>query len=179
MDTIDGVCSHEHGSRLSCVAHHRPAASSAWQASARLRPSSNLCYPPAQANEKEAPVLEELRRLPLNGVADELEGPPDHEKAQRHRPEPVHEHGRDKQRDRGRNERNANGVAEAVHRVLMAECVLGNPGGHRTIGEHVLSSKGYTSRSGATRTSPAHYTIRLRSEIEPSPPRTGLLYRGC
>src|SRR2546422_124851 len=129
------------GSRLSCVAHHRPAAASAWQASARLRPSSNLCYPPAQANEKEAPVLEELRRLPLDGVADELEGPPDHEQAQRHRPEPAHEQGRDKQRERGGNEGNANGVAEAVHRVLMAECVLRNPVGHRTIAEHVLSSK--------------------------------------
>lgn len=43
--------------------------------------------------------MEELRGLPLKGVADELERPPDDEQAQGHGPESVHEEGDDEERD--------------------------------------------------------------------------------
>ena len=71
-----------------------------------LRAATHLGHPPAKPNEEEAPIVEELRRLPFHIVADELERPPDDEHLKRERPEAVHEAGDDEEREGCRDERN-------------------------------------------------------------------------
>lgn len=60
----------------------------------------DFCPPPAHPNEKKAPVLEELRRLALEDVADELEDPAEDEQRKRIKPEAMKKDTRDKDRKR-------------------------------------------------------------------------------
>src|SRR5574340_630990 len=83
--------------------------------------------PPAQPDEKEAVVFEEFRRLAFEGVADELENPAPHEHGQGQDPQPRHEQRGHEQGQRKRDQRNADGVAEAVDRMAMAGGVLRDP----------------------------------------------------
>ena len=96
-------------------------------------PEKRLCFavdlgpPPADADEQESPVAEELRGLAFEGVADELEDPSHEEQAEAVGPEAMQEEARGKYRDRDQNQRNAQGVADAVHRMLVTAGILRDP----------------------------------------------------
>jgi hypothetical protein len=83
--------------------------------------------PPADADEEESPVAEEFRWLAFEGVADELEDPSEHEQRQRVKPQAMEEESSDGDCDRDQDRGNAEGVAGAIDRVLMAGRVLGDP----------------------------------------------------
>ena len=87
----------------------------------------DLGPPPADADEQETPVVEEFRRLALEGMADELENPSDEEQRQRVRPQAVVEDADNKKWDREQDGRNAQRVTHAVHRMLMTGAVLRDP----------------------------------------------------
>src|SRR5262249_36775246 len=95
--------------------------------SVRLGASPDLGHPPSQPHEQEPPIVQELGRLPFDRVADELKGPARDEERDRDRPETMNENGGDEQRNRKSNERNPDGVAETIDRVLMASAVLRDP----------------------------------------------------
>ena len=71
--------------------------------------------------------MEEFRRLPLEGVADELEDPSNEEQSERIHPQPVEEDAGDKKRGREQNGRNAQRVTHPVHRMPMTGTVLRDP----------------------------------------------------
>src|SRR3974390_3715607 len=89
---------------------------------AALRDSLGLAVywgpPPADADEEEPPVAEELRWLPFKGVANELENPSDDEQGGGVVPEAMDEDAGDRDRQREQNERDAEGMAEAGDRVV-------------------------------------------------------------
>jgi hypothetical protein len=87
----------------------------------------DLCPPPAHADEKETPVLKELRRLSFEGVSDELKNPSDEEQAERIRPKTVEEETGDKKRRREQDGRDAQSVTHPVHRMLMTGRILRDP----------------------------------------------------
>jgi len=87
----------------------------------------NLRPPPAHSDEQESPVVEEFRRLAFEGVSDELKEPSDQEQSQAINPQPVHEDAGDKHRQGEKNRGNAEGMADAVHRISMARSVLRDP----------------------------------------------------
>ena len=93
----------------------------------RLGSTLDFGPPPADANKEKAPVVEELRRLAFEGVADELEDPANHEQRKSVEPKAMYEGGGDKDGDRKKNERNAEGVAETIYRMLVAGGVLRDP----------------------------------------------------
>jgi len=61
-------------------------------------PPAHLRHPPAQADEEKPPILQKLRRLTLDRMTDELEGPSDDEHRQRDLPHAADEQRDDKQR---------------------------------------------------------------------------------
>lgn len=71
--------------------------------------------------------MKEFRWLAFKGVADELKQPSDEEQSQAVDPQRVHEDTGDKQRQREENRRNAESMAYAVCRMLMARSVLRDP----------------------------------------------------
>lgn len=71
----------------------------------------DLSPPPADADEQESPVVEELRRLAFEGVADELKDPAEDEQGERQPPETMGEESHDKHRNRKNNRRDAESVA--------------------------------------------------------------------
>ena len=87
----------------------------------------NLCPPPADADEEEAPVREKFRGLAFEGMADELENPSNDKEGEGIGPQAMNEDAGQKKRDGEQNRRYAQGVAEAVHGVLMAGGVLRDP----------------------------------------------------
>jgi hypothetical protein len=76
----------------------------------RSRFAVDLSPPPADADEQETPVVEEFRRLALEGVADELENPSHEEQSQRVQPQPVEEDAGNKNWDREQDRRDAQRV---------------------------------------------------------------------
>src|SRR6478735_7924447 len=77
-----------------------------------LRFAADLREPPAQPDEQEAPVLEELGRLALEPVADELQHPANDEDDRRGNPQRrPHESG-DRHQDRNHDQRDAQRMAE-------------------------------------------------------------------
>ena len=71
--------------------------------------------------------MEELRRLPFERMADELENPSDKKQSQRIQPQPVVEDAGNKNRDREQDGRDAQRVTHPVHRMLMTGSVLRDP----------------------------------------------------
>lgn len=71
--------------------------------------------------------MEEFWRLAFEGVADELENPSGEEKTERVGPQAVDEDAGEKKREREQDGRDAQGMAGAVHRMLVAGGVLGDP----------------------------------------------------
>src|SRR5207247_629341 len=109
--------------------------------------ASDLGHPPAQPDEQESPVVEELGRLTLEGVADELQDPAEHEEAERDRPEARDEQRRDEQHDRENDERDAERVAQAIDRMPMAARVLRDPVVPRTSTQHFPNSTASARRT--------------------------------
>lgn len=87
----------------------------------------NLGPPPAHADEQEAPIVEELRRLAFEGMADELENPSDEEQSHRVQPQAVKKDAGYEKREREQNGWNAQGVTHAVYPVPMTRTVLRDP----------------------------------------------------
>ncbi len=87
----------------------------------------DLCPPPADADEEEAPVAEEFRGLAFEGVADELEDPSEGEEAEGVEPQLMKEEAGHEEWDREQDRRDAEGVAETIHWMLVAGRVLGDP----------------------------------------------------
>ena len=71
--------------------------------------------------------MEEFRRLALEGVADELENPPDEEQRQCIHPEAVQEDAGDKKWDREQDARDAQRMTHPVHRMPMTGAILRDP----------------------------------------------------
>lgn len=71
--------------------------------------------------------MEKLRRLPLHRVTCELKDPPQDKERDRHGPEAVHEEGDEKQGQGQSDQRDPEGVAEAINRVLMTLSIPGDP----------------------------------------------------
>lgn len=92
-----------------------------------LGSARNLGPPPADSNEEESPVAEELWRFTFERVADELEDPSDHEKRGGVEPKAVKKEAGDEDRDRDKNQGNAERVAGAVHRMLVTRGILRDP----------------------------------------------------
>src|SRR2546427_7804238 len=116
----------------------------------RSRAPPELRYPPAQPDEQEAPILEELGGLPLEPVPHELEDPARDEQRDRHRPEPAHEYRNDEQRHGEGDERNTDRVAEAIDGVLMAPRVLRHPLGHGAVAQHTSAPCAGSGLDGRT-----------------------------
>jgi len=92
-----------------------------------LGPATHLSPPPAHANQKKTPVMEEFWLFAFEGVADELQDPTHYEKASRVHPEAVNEYRGQAQRQRNHDHGNAEAVAGPVYRMSMAPRVLRNP----------------------------------------------------
>ena len=71
--------------------------------------------------------MEELRRLPLESVADELENPSDQEQTEGVQPQAVDEDAGNENWRREQDGRNSQRVTPAVHRMLMTGSVLRDP----------------------------------------------------
>lgn len=82
--------------------------------------------------------MEELRWLALKGVADELEDPSEDEESGGVDPEMMDEDAGDRDGGREQDQRDAEGMAEAVDGMLMAGGVLGDPFGAGAVAEHAL-----------------------------------------
>jgi len=87
----------------------------------------DLRPPPPHPHKQKPPVVEELRGLAFESVADELEHPSDQEQSEPVQPQSVEEDAGHKNRKRKQNGRNAQRVAQAVHRMLMTGTVLRDP----------------------------------------------------
>ena len=84
--------------------------------------------PPADADEQKSPVVEKLGRLAFEGVAYELEDPSQEEECKRCHPQMVVEKNSGcKNGQRYEDQRNAEGVADAIDRVLVTGRVLRDP----------------------------------------------------
>ena len=92
--------------------------------------------PPPDADKQKTPVLEELRRLALEGVANELKQPSCDEDGGGIRPEPVDKNTSHKQSQGNKNQRNPQGVAGSIDWVLMARRVLRDPLNAGAVSEH-------------------------------------------
>src|SRR5580704_10509769 len=87
----------------------------------------NLSPPPADADEQEAPVGKEFRRLAFEGVTDELENPSEDKQSQHVGPETMKKDADEKNYEREDDGWDAESVADPVHRMLMAGSVLRDP----------------------------------------------------
>lgn len=86
--------------------------------------------------------MEELWRLSLERMADELENPSNDEHPQRDRPETGDNDGQQEQWNRERDERDTDGVAESVDAILVTLGVLGDPVRHRPAAEdHEMTAR--------------------------------------
>src|SRR5258707_5294198 len=93
----------------------------------RLRLALHLGHPPAQSDKQKTIVAEEFRWLAFEIVTDELQDPADNEQRHRHRPEAMNKDSGHEQRQRERDHRDAQRMADPVHRMLMAGGVLRDP----------------------------------------------------
>ena len=71
--------------------------------------------------------MKEFRRLTLEGMADELKNPSQDEQTRRIQPQLVNENAGDKKWQRKQDSRNAQGVTDSVHRMLMTGTILRDP----------------------------------------------------
>lgn len=102
----------------------------------RSRPPTHFRHPPTQPNKQEPPVMQELRGLPFDRVPEKLQNPAHDKNHQGDSPESRHRDSHQEQGNRERDQRNAERVAEAVHRVAMAACVLRDPFVSRPAAQH-------------------------------------------
>ena len=87
----------------------------------------DLSPPPAHSNKQKAPVVEELGRLTLERVPDELENPSNKEQSQRIQPQGVEEDAGNKKWAREQDGWNAQRMPHPVHRMPMTGAILRDP----------------------------------------------------
>ena len=87
----------------------------------------DLRPPPAHTHKQKSPVAEEFRALAFESMADELEHPSDQEQNKRVEPQPMEKDAGHKNREREQNGRDAQRVAQPVHRMPMAGAILRDP----------------------------------------------------
>jgi len=71
--------------------------------------------------------VEELWRFALESMPNELQNPPEDEECRGEIPQAVKEESSDENNYRDQNGWNSIGMAKAIHRMLMAARVPGNP----------------------------------------------------
>jgi hypothetical protein len=71
--------------------------------------------------------VKKLRFFVFKGVADELENPAEDKQPGGKHPERMEENGRDAERQRRHDQRNANAMAQPVDWMGMAACILRDP----------------------------------------------------
>src|SRR5437763_17139759 len=102
----------------------------------------DLRHPPSRSHQQEAPIVKELWKLAFEGVSDKLEDPTENEQCDRNTPKSRNE-GNDQQESQGEDDqRNADGMANAVHRIAMASRILRDPVGPGPSEEHVCPHLG-------------------------------------
>src|SRR5688572_26973943 len=89
--------------------------------------ADDLFQPPAQTDKQKSPVLEELGRLALEIVADELEYPAGNEEEKDDTPKAGDKERDRDQHDRQRDHRDPEAVRNAVYRMLVRFGVLFYP----------------------------------------------------
>ena len=87
----------------------------------------DLRPPPTYANEQEAPVVEELRRLAFEGVADELEDPSQDKEAKSIGPKAMDKDAANKKQQRNQDGRDTQRVARPINGMLVAGRILLDP----------------------------------------------------
>ena len=87
----------------------------------------NLGPPQAETDEQESPIAEKFWRFPFKSVADELENPSQKKKGESVGPQAMEEDACKKNWKREQDGWDAEGVADAIYRVLMAGSVLRDP----------------------------------------------------
>ena len=87
----------------------------------------DLGPPPAHADEKKSPVVEELRWLAFKGVPDELQQPSQNKQRERPPPKAVTDKSSCKHGQREQDGRDPVGMTNTVDRVLVASLVLCDP----------------------------------------------------
>src|SRR6266581_7583366 len=88
---------------------------------------AHLGGPPARAYQQKSPVGKEFRGLAFEGVSDELENPSYDEQSESNGPEAMQEDRRDQKGQGENDQRDADGVAEAVDGILVTGGVLCDP----------------------------------------------------
>ncbi len=96
----------------------------------------NLYPPPAHADKQETPVAEELRGLAFKGVAEELKQPSEDEESEGIPPKAMKKETEDEDGERNKNCGNAEGMAKAIDRMLVAGRVFRDPLFAGTVPEH-------------------------------------------
>src|SRR5439155_20767785 len=91
------------------------------------RTAPDLREPPAQPDEEEARVLEELGWLAFEAVADELTDPAEDEQRGRERPPGGLEPGGGEERKRHDDHRDPDRVHRPVDRMRVTRRILGDP----------------------------------------------------
>ena len=84
--------------------------------------------------------MKELGRFAFKCVADELKDPSQQKQRERIHPQATHKKAGPKHRNREQNRRNAQRVAEPVHRMLMAGGILRDPLPARAVAQHAEES---------------------------------------
>lgn len=80
--------------------------------------------------------MKEFRRLAFKGMANELKNPSDQKEREPVKPQAMNENAGEKKRQRHQDCRDAQGMAQPVHRMLMAGRVLSNPLLARAMSKH-------------------------------------------
>jgi hypothetical protein len=119
----------------------------------KLHFTPHLRRPPPRPHQQKPPILQKLRRLPLNRMPNELQRPPKTKQPHSHPQQPVPHHPRHQHRQRHDNDRYPKGVCQPIQRVLMALRILSNPAIPTPSSKHV-------AHPTPARTSPTTLNIR-------------------
>lgn len=103
----------------------------------QLGSAPDLRYPPSRSHQQEPPIVKELWKLALERVSDKLEDPAHDKQRDRNTPESRYEGNDQQQSQRDDDQRNADGMANAVHCIPMATRILRDPVGPGSSEEHL------------------------------------------
>lgn len=87
----------------------------------------DLGPPPAHAYKQESPVAKKFGRFSFKRVSDKLQNPPNNKEECRQPPQPMIEKSGGQKGQGNNNGRNAERMAQAIHRMLMTSLVLRDP----------------------------------------------------
>jgi hypothetical protein len=88
---------------------------------------SHLRRPPPRPHQQKPPILQELRRLSLNRMSNELQRPTETKQSHSNPQQAVPHHRRHQHRKRHHDDRYTKRMRQPIQRVLMALRVLRNP----------------------------------------------------